>query len=73
MAESRINNKRTKHIHYKYHKVRESIELGLFDLIYVHSNLNVVDVLLQKHLRGDFSKSSVSGYCVVKSYNVYEA
>ena len=37
VAESRISSKRNKQIHYKYHKVRESIELGLFDLIHVHS------------------------------------
>ena len=56
MAESRINNKRTKHIHYKYHKVRESIELGLFDLVHVHSNLNVADIFTKALERGLFQK-----------------
>ena len=56
MAESRVNNKRTKHIHYKYHFVRDYIELGLFDLKYVHSNLNIADIFTKALGKGLFQK-----------------
>ena len=50
------NNKKTKHIHYKYYKVRECIELGLFDLIYIESNLNIADIFTKALERGLFQK-----------------
>ena len=56
MAESRVNNKRTKHIHYKYHFVREHIESGHFDLVHVDSNSNVADIFTKALERGLFQK-----------------
>ena len=51
-----VDDDTNKHIHYKYHKVRESIELGLFDLVHVHSNLNVADIFTKALERGLFQK-----------------
>ena len=40
------------HIHYKYHFVREHIELGHFDLIHVESKANVADIFTKALEKG---------------------
>jgi len=43
-AEQKMNNKRNKHVHLRYHFCRELIEQNIFELDHIHTALNPADI-----------------------------
>lgn len=59
-SKNRVEKNRTRHIDISYHIVREKVEDGLVDLLYVPSNENPADAMT-KGLR-----RTVHGHCVTR-------
>jgi len=47
-SKNRVEKNRTRHINISYHIVREKVEDGLLDLLYVPSNENSADVMTKE-------------------------